>query len=468
MEFGRGIWGIWTGAMFSLMLAFILLFTVSYTLDYRYGLATVHLLTGCRVALLVAAAGYLWGVRHDFARLVDPFVLALIAVAAIGTVSGLFRAGDWQTYLRHGFQYTFLLAFYLVGRSLGGGTLSPRIIPAVTVTVLVGYVIATALYFETSGLHSGSYSYQPNLVLLPLASAVSGGNWAIALVSAAIVVVGNKRAVFLGACTIVALLITIAIEHRKGWKSVKRRVVMVVALTSIITVASATALSGIARLGVPLITVGDRFSLAPTYTFSHVRDERPIQSADSPAPARQADRPVPMSKQDVDKLESEVNPMVRFSSARNVEVESVWHLLRDTPAALLVGYGFGAEFVVRYVSPYDYKPVEFTRNQADVLPVHIAMTSGIPLAVLFTAILLGFLWRLFARLREVHGTDLVVVIFVLGLSADTMLGFNATNPLIWSALGFCSMRVLRAAPLSPGATAPSAGDMSCDCSRVTV
>src|SRR4051812_38316210 len=114
----------------------------------------------------------------------------------------------------------------------------------------------------------------------------------------------------------------------------------------------------------------------------------------------------------------------------------------STPAGVLFGAGFGSEFQVSYISPNDYSPVSFWRDQADLMPVHIALTSGFVLAVLFPVTLFWNFWRMFLRLGLLERIDETMVIFCLGLTLDLLWGFPATNRVIGWATGYPTKRPL--------------------------
>jgi hypothetical protein len=139
-------------------------------------------------------------------------------------------------------------------------------------------------------------------------------------------------------------------------------------------------------------------------------------------------------------MEADLDPMLRLTSARNVEVEAVWRLINSAPMGLLIGAGLGSKFEMKYISPNDYQAVSFMRDQADIMPGHIAMTSGLPLSILFTVVLFVVFWRIFVRLDELQEIDRTLAIFSLSLTLDLLLGFNGTNPVTWSAIGYATMR----------------------------
>jgi hypothetical protein len=82
----------------------------------------------------------------------------------------------------------------------------------------------------------------------------------------------------------------------------------------------------------------------------------------------------------------------------------------------------------------------YRRFQADVMPVHLAITSGVPLSLLFTVSLTAGLWRMFLRLGQLAPMDRTLALFVLSLTLDIAVGFNATNPIIWASVGYTLAR----------------------------
>ncbi|MGY4364318.1 hypothetical protein ACVW1A_000383 [Bradyrhizobium sp. LB1.3] len=118
-----------------------------------------------------------------------------------------------------------------------------------------------------------------------------------------------------------------------------------------------------------------------------------------------------------------MDPIVRLTSARSVEVQKLWDVVKRSPAEALFGQGFGAKFTVNYISPNDYEVVKFDRAQADLEPVQIALTSGLPLAILFTSILCGIVAMAFVRITMVRGVDFTIALFSIGSLLDTLLGF---------------------------------------------
>ena len=142
------------------------------------------------------------------------------------------------------------------------------------------------------------------------------------------------------------------------------------------------------------------------------------------------------------RMEAKLDPMLRLTGARNVEVGAVWKLLKSRPTGILLGAGFGSRFEMAYLSPNDYEPVGYTRDQADVMPAQIAFTSGLPLSILFTAILFITFWRMFSRLDTLQGIDRTFSLFSLTLAIDIMLGFSGTDALMWSSIGYATMRSL--------------------------
>ena len=407
-------------ALLALLVAYVLFFSIGYTLEYRVELKAVQWLTATRIALLLLACGYLWLVRSEIRRLIDPFALCIIAVIVTGAASGLFGEKYWFTYLRHLFQYSFLLAFYLLGREVALRPIPHAAIKALSGTILVGYAIATVLYAATPGLQSGSYSFQPNLALLPIASGLTSGNWMISLLGSVIVVVGNKRAVYIGLSIMVAVYIAVMLE-RKWDRTVLMRFVVVGLTAPIIGAAFGFAVHALTSsmasfMSAPTVpTVVDRFTLQQTFNRGAQIDAA---------------------------QEAKIDPVVRLTSARSAEVRVVWEMVKRSPAEALFGQGFGSQFTVEYISPNNYEPVRFDRDQADLAPVQIALTSGVPLALIFTAMLCGMVLMAFIRIGSASGVDFALALFSIGLLLDTLLGLHATNPVCWLALGIVSVRLL--------------------------
>ncbi|MCK1575917.1 O-antigen ligase family protein [Bradyrhizobium sp. 174] len=406
-------------ALFALLIAYILIFTIGYTLEYRVEVGATRWLTASRIVLFVVACGYLWIARAESRRLVDPFALCLVAIIATGAVSGLLIEKEWFTYFRHAFQYAFLFAFYLVGRELALRAIPAICIQLISGTIFLGYAIATILYAATPGLQSGGYSFQPNLALLPVASSLSSGNWLGAMANTLIIVAGNKRAVYIGLAIMVATYLALRVSKRWRLRPLGR-IVLVGVTAPVIGIAfgfvtSVLTSSMSSYLTVPVPTVVDRFTLQPT--FNAGAEATPAQ-------------------------EAKVDLIVRLTSARSVEVQTVWEMVKRSPAEALFGHGFGTEFTVKYISPNDYEPVQFDRSQADLEPVQIALTSGLPLALLFTAMHCGIVAMAFVRLTRVEGVNFTIALFSIGSLLDTLLGFHATNPLCWMALGIVSRQML--------------------------
>jgi hypothetical protein len=194
-------------------------------------------------------------------------------------------------------------------------------------------------------------------------------------------------------------------------------------MTSLLIGATTLGIQELSHAGVPLLDVGHRLTASQAYHAPHSPESDTRASPKS-------NPPVPRKPQ--------VDFLTRFTSARNVEAESVWRVLNETPFGPWLGAGLGATFKVSYTSPNDFKPVAFERDQADVLPVHLALTSGIPLAIAFCILLLYLCWRTFAALGELQRPDLTLAIFALSVLPDVVLGFNATNPIIWGTFGYAS------------------------------
>lgn len=441
-------------ALYCLLLIFILLATISFTFDLAYRSSTVPFLTACRVALIFAGSGFLWVDRARLVESLDLISASLIAIIVLGTFTGLFAHGDWFGYLRHGFQYCFMLVFYLLGRNLARYPIPAAAMNIVCISILFGYAIATVFYSETRGLQTGSYSYQPNLALLPLALNSSA---IMSVTSFLTMLIGNKRAVLLGTCFCLAALIVLSITRHKGVPRFPYSSAAILGLSPIILVCITMTLSLITKTSAwldsssssppssnssgspssapskpnapPLIgMIGNRFSAEPSFVDT--------------SGAKRSDA-------ELKRLEAGIDPMLRLTGARNVEAESVWHLIKDAPLGILLGAGFGSQFEVNYISPNNYEPVRFMRDQADVMPTHIALTSGLPLAMIFSFGVLASLGRLFLRLEKLSGVDRALAIFSVSLTVDILLGFNGTNPMIWGPIGYITMRVLGAGAMAP-------------------
>jgi hypothetical protein len=62
------------------------------------------------------------------------------------------------------------------------------------------------------------------------------------------------------------------------------------------------------------------------------------------------------------------------------------------------------------------------------------------LAILFPMVLFINFGRMFLRLERLPDIDRTVVIFSLSLTLDLVFGFTGTNPIIWSSIGYATMR----------------------------
>jgi hypothetical protein len=439
---------LWT--LFGLTIAFVLTYTITYTFDLRYYTNTVRLVTASRIALLAVSVIYLWTVRENLPRLLDGLSLTAAGIIVVGAISGLFNDSDWASYLRHGFQYACLLVFYLVGRDLACREIPKAVFTVLLTAILGGYTVATILYAATPGLQSGSYSFQPNLALLPLAY---NGPALMSAASALLIVIGNKRAIFIGACFCIAALIVIFFERRRGGLSLPVRTFATFALTLTIAVTTVSILSTvkIPLLGMVATRISSQPSFIDTDTNSRMADLMP-RTTDSKSPAGPntgAQRKEPINrkeqiarKEEFTRKEATVSTMVRWTGARNVEVEAIWQLLNSRPLGFLIGAGFGSGFEMDYISPNDYERVNYPRDQADVMPSHVAMTSGWPLSLLFTAVIVVAYWRMFFRLDALPQMDRTFALFALSLFLDVMLGFNGTNAVAWCSIGYATMRSL--------------------------
>ncbi|MDX6710315.1 MAG: hypothetical protein QOH96_1331 [Blastocatellia bacterium] len=431
------------GAIFCLLLLFIFLASTAYTIDITFRTEIVRWLTGCRVLLLITGCAFLCTLGGTLVRDVDLLAIIVSGIILVGAVAGLFGMGGWPTYLRHGFQYGFILVFYLIGRHVARIGIRPWQMNLACVTAIVGYAISTVIYALTPGLQSGAYSFQPDLALLPLSYNYSA---AMSAASGFLIVIGNKRAVFVGACFCLAALTILAISRRTNVLRFPIREGAILALTPVITVLAASILSAtqIPMLGM----VANRFSAEPSFIDANTK--KVLTSPPLPAsPGRPqggstgpATSPPDRQQGTTEQVENNTERMVRLTSARNIEAEAVWNLIKSAPIGVLVGAGFGAGFEMKYTSPNDYQPVSFWRDQADVMPVHIAMTSGLPLAILFSIALFVTFSRMFLRLAQLVDIDRAVVLFSLSIPLDLVLGFTATNPIIWSSIGYAAMRTL--------------------------
>lgn len=407
--------------LLALLVAYVLLFTICYTLEFRVELGSVLWLTESRVALLCVAGLYLMLARPHFMQVFDPFALCILAAIITGLISGLLTSSSWFIYFRQLFQYSFLLVFYLVGRELSSHKISTRSMNWVSIAILVGYAVASAIFLATPGLHSGSYSFQPNLALLPVAWALALGNWLFVLLGTVLVVLGNKRAVYVGLSLMIAIYIAIRVQRNRK-ATMLERIALVGLFAPMIGVLLGGAvylftwsLDSVAKVSVP--TVVERFTVAPTFNGGADAESRP-------------------------EGEIKVDSLVRLTSARSVEFLAVWEIVTSSAQKVLLGQGFGSSFTVKYFSPNDYAPVQFERIQADLAPVQIALTSGIPLACAFVILLLGMTFSIFLKVDTLSRLDTAIALFSIGLLLDTLLGFHPTNPLCWLALGIASGRML--------------------------
>jgi hypothetical protein len=419
-----------------LLLSYILLVSTTYTADYYFGAKLVVWLTACRVLLLIAGAGFLISVRTTLIQEVDAIAIVLMAIILVGGAVGLFGPADWPAYLRHGFQYVFVLVFYLIGRIVARYGIPPWQMTAACAAVVSGYTIATILYCLTPGLHSGAYSFQPNLALLPVAYNVS---YLLSAAAFLLILIGNKRTVFLGACFCIVTLGTDWVSRRMGGVRPAIRVAAILLLTPTLA-AVVTAILSVSQL--PLISmVANRFSANPSFVNTNEKPQigqrrsSPTAGIDpsSVPPYAQTQSKSPDEPEEIRRSESSVDPIVRLTSARNLEVEAVWRLIKPR---VLTGAGFGSGFEVKYISPNDYRPVSFWRDQADFMPAHVAMTSGALLSVLFTGALVLAFWKVFLRVGELRDIDRTVSLFALSVALDILLGFAGTNPVAWSAVGY--------------------------------
>jgi len=407
------------GIMFASFIAYILTFTSAYTLNFRVPVHVEIVLPVIRVALLFLACVYLFMARDELSQCLDPFAICVAAILILGAVSGLAYDKSWFDYFRQGFQYAFLLAFYLIGRDLGSRVIPPVAMTAVSIAILFGYATAATIYMVTPGLQSGSYSYQPNLALLPVAWGVAFSQWSMPLIGSALIVIGNKRAVYLGLSILLATGVALWLEQRRG-RSLFLRFGAIAILAPAISFLLAGAISQLtSTMALPEIAtaVVDRFSVRPTFNGS---------SAATAAPGQEA----------------RIDSVVRLTGARSVEVAALWDMIRNDPSEAFFGHGLGNKFTVRYISPNDYQPVQFERDQADLAPVHIAMTSGVPLAAAFTILFGGMLLMALVRIDAGDSADRALTLFVIASGLDILVGFNPTNPVCWLAFGMVSRRKL--------------------------
>jgi hypothetical protein len=399
-------------------LLFVFLSTTTFTIDLGYRINTVVLLSACRVVLLAGGLFFLWTVRASWIDDLDVLSVTLIAIILTGALSGLFGQWAWIGYLRHGFQYLFMLTFYLIGRHLARSyDVKEWQIRVTCIAILIGYTAGAILYALTPGLHSGLYSLQPNLLLLPLAYNHSP---LMSAVSGLLIIVGNKRAVFIGACFCVAVLVVLTVGKRRRI-SLPLQVASILALTPAIIVALTLALSA---TSVPLFDmVANRLSI-PASVVNTATNESLVASDGKVHLPGTTTREANLQK-------APPSLLTKLTSTRDIEVAAVWSLLRSDPLSILVGAGLGSTFQMN---------ADYQRSQADILPAHLAMTSGIPLSILFTVALMSRYWRMFLRLNLLGPTDKTLVLFVLSLTLDIMFGFNATNPVIWASMGYALAR----------------------------
>jgi hypothetical protein len=439
--------------LFILLIAFILTFSISHTLDYKFGIKSVHALSACRAALLATAIVYLGQHIKGLAGAFGWLGMCMVAILAVAAISGLFRPNDWRPYVQHGFQYTFMLAFYLVGRVAGERALPPRLLSWLSATIIFAYAIGTTLFLLTPGLQSGSYSFQPNLALLPFSFGLSTGNYLMAGASAFLIVIGNKRAVLVGACFVAAVALSLFFFKGRERGDLARRTAAVLVLSPAFVLLSISGLSVLTNAGLSQFSVGSRMtdttvaetSWSALTETSVILPEAPITPT-KVAPMKLATEELPPSQPDPSEGPADTGAFVRLTSGRNVEANAIWELLKHHPNAIFTGYGLGARFQMVYTSPTTGELVDYTRDQADVLPVHVAMTSGVPLSIAFVLVLLLAYARVFFNVHRVDVETAQVALFVLGAIPDVLLGFNPTNPLIWAALGFALTRVDRLKP----------------------
>jgi hypothetical protein len=423
---------------------YIFIASTAYTADIYFKINSVMWLTVCRILLLFAGATFLVMDHKAMIREIDALAIVLMAIIFVGAAGGLFGLASWTTYFRHGFQYIFMLEFYLIGRGIArSGDIKPWQMNAACIAALSGYTISSALYALTPGLRSGAYSFQPNLALLPLAhnsSVLMSG------AAAVVIVIGNKRAVLVGACFCVAALAVPYFARCMNGLRTAVRSALILLLTPAILIVTTWALS---LSNIPLMAmVANRLSLAPSFINTDTKTllSTTASAADKIAPTsivgdRIQGPAIHQAQSDAAVAnENAVDPTTRFTGARNVEIEAVWNLIKSNA---LTGVGFGSNYEMKYISPNDYEPVSFPRDQADVMPAHIAMTSGLPLSILFSVVLFIAFWQIFLSIGELHGMDRTLSLFVLSLSLDIVLGFTGTNPIIWSAVGYATASLSR-------------------------
>jgi hypothetical protein len=415
-------------AMGCLGLLFVLLISTTYTIDFSYRLDTVALLAVSKAALLVAGLVFLWSVRASLVSDLDLLSVTLIGIIVTGAFAGLLKQSDAGNYLRHGFQYVFMLTFYLIGRHLARSYEIKRWqINVSCATILLGYTVAAIHYALTPGLHSGSYSFQPNLLLLPLAY---NHNPLISVASGLLIIIGNKRAVLIGACFCIAALIVLCIAKR--WKlPLSAQIGSILALCPVIAFAVSYSLS---MTQLPLFDmVASRLSTQETNSpLVSLEFNKSIAGSTNAEPTKSGPQVLAPAqrKEPAQHEEKQVSQLTRLTGARDIEAASVWSVLQADSSSIWIGAGFGGSFQM----------IGYQRFQADVMPVHMAITSGVPLSFLFTVALVAGLWRMFLRLGQLAPMDRTLALFVLSLSLDIAVGFNATNPIIWSSVGYSLAR----------------------------
>mgnify|MGYP002393355069 CR=1 FL=1 len=305
--------------------------------------------------------------------------------------------------------------FYLLGRCVGTKEFETKVLFAASIVALAAYSIGAILYALVPGLHSGAYSLQPNSANIALSTGIVLNNPYLAGWAMVIIAIGNKRAVLLGACLILTISIVERILAHKPKTKWIIHLLLMAAIFPVLSTISIGAMTSLSKMGVPMLSVADR-SISALETHAANDDVK-----------------LSINKEDYDQI-------LHLTSGRHIEVISVWRLLNQSPLGTLVGAGFGSKFKMEYVSPADGSLVAFERDQADFLPAHVAMTSGLPVAILMTLALIYFWLRLLPSSRTAKGSDLIILLFFLGSLTDTGLGFNPTNPTTWAALGYLTRR----------------------------
>jgi hypothetical protein len=92
----------------------------------------------CFESSFAAVALYLVG--RDLIKLLDPFAFLLLFLLLLGAANGLTNEGTGVTYIRHGFQYSFLLAFYLFGRSIAPDGLSLKQLKIIGAFIVLAHI----------------------------------------------------------------------------------------------------------------------------------------------------------------------------------------------------------------------------------------------------------------------------------------------------------------------------------------